>query len=496
MVESRRFYRFLEVIPGTLVWTTFIGAFILSFIKPLWVIGFIVILSTLWFFRVVYFVFYLCVSFQLYRKAQATNWGDILECHPNWKTLIHAVVLPTSTEPLEIIVQTLESLIHSDYPTKRILVVLSGEERSGKQFTIISEIIRKKYQSTFFDLITTTHPDDLPGEMKAKGANAHWAGERLKKYCDTHQIAYEKVIVSYFDCDTCVAPNYFTILTGTFLEHPARFRTAFQPIAVFNNNIWHSPVMTRVSAFSTTFWLMTELARPDRLYTFSSHAMSLVPLVDVDFWQRDVVSDDSRIFLQCFFRYHGDFSVTPLYALVSMNTAMSNTWWKSMKNLYKQQRRWAYGVEHFPYLVTHLLNDPTIGWATRRKFIWNLMEGFYTWATTPILLFVFVRLPLWILDWNNAPASLFAYNTPIAIHWLMILCSVGIMASAVVMHWLLPKRPRTVGVINSLSMLLQWLLLPINLIVFGSIPATEAQTRLMFGYYLGFHVSDKVQPTV
>ena len=478
------------------MWGTFLGVLLLSFLKPLWVLVFIILLSTVWLFRVFYFVFYLLFAWMRFRNVQNTDWKKRVEVHPEWKEIIHAVVLPTYTESLEVLQQTLEHLRASAFPTHQIVVVLSGEERAGQQFRTVAAQLEERYRGVFKDMIVTIHPDNLPGEIKAKGANAHWAGRRLKEYCDRYHLEYKKVIVSYFDCDTCVAPNYFTILTATFLEHPHPFRTAFQPIAVFNNNIWASPMITRVSAFSTTFWLMTELARPDRLYTFSSHAMSLVPLVDVDFWQRDVVSDDSRIFLQCFFRYHGGFSVTPLYALVSMNTAMSDTWWKSMKNLYKQQRRWAYGVEHFPYLVTNLLKDPLIPWATRRKFIWNLAEGFYTWATTPILLFVFGRFPLWIMRWREVPGTVFVYNAPNAIEWLMFFCTVGIIASALITYYLLPRRTIPLSVYQRVGMVMQWMLLPINLIIFGSIPATEAQTRLMLGRYLGFHVSDKVATQV
>ena len=248
----------------------------------------------------------------------------------------------------------------------------------------------------------------------------------------------------------------------------------------------------RIVAFSTAFWLLAELMRPDRLYTFSSHAMSFKALVDVGFWEKDIVTDDSRIFLQCFVHYNGDYEVTPIYIPVSMDTVIpEKSIWDGFKSLYKQQRSWGWGVEHFPYMLYHFRKKKDlIPFKTRIKYIWNLGEGMYSWSTAPILLFILGRLPLYVAG-PAVKATVLAQNAPFVLQNLMRIGMVGILVSAILSIRLLPPRPHHKPKYKWLIMFFQWILLPITVVIFGAIPAAEAQTRLMLGKYLGFFVTPK-----
>ena len=99
-------------------------------------------------------------------------------------------------------------------------------------------------------------------------------GLQVKEFIDTQSLDEDYLIVSAFDVDTSVHPKYFSYLTYTFLKHPNRLRTSYQPIPFFHNNIWEASLIQRIAAIGTTFWLMTEQLRPERLFTFSSHPPS------------------------------------------------------------------------------------------------------------------------------------------------------------------------------------------------------------------------------
>jgi hypothetical protein len=490
-------YRILEIIPGFLVWLTFISAVSLSFLNPLWAIYFIIAFDIYWLLRIFYMLIHLLTSWRRFRHDEKIDWLNQLEkLNIDYADYYHLIFLPTYREPLAVVKKPFDALGQSAYDLRKFIVVLAGEERDEKNFLEIAERIKNEYGQTFFKLLITVHPKDLPGEIIGKGSNSHYAGKEAQKVINELGLNYKQVIVSNFDIDTCVPPQYFAYLTHKFLTHPNPTHASYQPIAIYNNNVWESNPIVRVVASSTTFWLFTDLSRPERLFTFSSHSMSFQALVDVGFWDKTIVTEDSRIFLQGLVRYDGDYETVPMYIPVYMNTVDIGSFWRSLANQYKQMRRWAWGVEHFPWMVKQFWfkngQGRKVPFLKKIYYLWNQTEGVYSWATAPIIIFILGYLPLWIASDQNRTTVLFQ-NSPHILEFLMRLSMVGLIIIAILYAIMLPNKPKHYNGFHYLTMVLQWIMVPVTLIIFGSIPAADAQTRLMLGgkFRLGFWVTEK-----
>lgn len=481
------------MIPGLLVWTSLVTAVVLSFLAPLWAIIFILAFDVFWLIRVLYVMGYIILGFRKFRQAQTVNWQSALEKIPGWDQVYHLVLLPTYKEPREVLIATLDSLTRIAYPTDRLIVVVATEGREHDRIAPIAHELQERYRNAFKLFMVTEHPDGLPGEIAAKGANITWAAQQAREQIDQLKIPYEQVVVSTFDADTIAHLQYFSYLTKTFLEHPDRQHTSYQPIPLFHNNVWESLFLMRVVANSTTFWLLSETYRSDRLFTFASHSMPLKALIEVGYWQTDVVNEDSRIFVQCFLHYDGHYSVTPLYLPISMDTVQAPTWRTTFRNQYFQIQRWAYGgVENFPFSVWNFLHNPVIPFHTKLRYTWIQLEGIYSWATAPLLILLLGWLPFWVAQETN-PSSSLVQNGPAMIQALMGLAMVGLLVSAIMSMRLLPRRPAHVPWYRWVMMIGQWFFLPVTMIAFGAIPAIDAQTRMMLGRYMGFIVTEKTR---
>jgi cellulose synthase/poly-beta-1,6-N-acetylglucosamine synthase-like glycosyltransferase len=488
-----RIGRVWEILPGALSWGTLIAVVFLSWQRPVWIAIFIILFDIYWLLKSIYFSLHLRATFQTMRRYLKTEWREKLKIFAEWESIYHLVILPMADEPYEVVRETFDRLRTTKYPKEKLLLVLAIEERAGDAAQRVAEKISADFSRDFPNFLVTRHPKDLPDEIPGKGSNESWAAQEAKRILiDAKKIPYEKILVSVFDVDTQVYDEYFSCLTYQFLVAEKPQRSSYQPIPLFTNNIYQAPALARIISFSATFWQMMQQSRPERLTTFSSHAMPLQALVEIGYWQKDIVSEDSRIFWQCYLHYHGDWRVVPLFYPVSMDANVAPTFWQTMSNLYKQQRRWAWGVENIPYMLNGFSKDSSI--PARSKWYWTFhaLEGFHSWATNSLLIFALGWLPI-LIGGGGFSETVLSYNLPSITRSILLFSTVGIASSAILSIILLPPKPEGIRRRDYVLYLVQWALLPITLIVFGAFPALEAQTRLMLGgkYRLGFWVTPK-----
>lgn len=488
--RDRRFYRLLEILPGLASWTTLIGVVVLSIYAPFIAAYFIIAFAVYWVLKTAFLSYHLRHNWKRLRHNLSVDWERMIERF-EYGHLYHVVILPFYKEPEEVVNATLESLAKARYDRKNIIVVLGVEERAGIEALAIAERMKEKWADIFGSFLISVHPDGIPGEVAGKGSNATWAAEAVRKeVLDPHGIRYNHALVSIFDIDTVIYPDYFNCLIWHFMTAERPLKSSYQPVPIFNNNMWDAPALARVVAMSSTFWEMIQQERPERMATFSSHSVSFQALYEVGYWQTNMVNEDSRIYWNLMVANDGEYDVVPLSYPVSMDANVAPTLWGTLKNIYQQHRRWTYGVENLVYIVYHFTKNKQIPLNKRIRITLQQAEGYWSLVTNPIMLFILGWAPIFF-GGRVFHETVLSYNLPIVVRNLLILAMFGLIISSIISLTLIPKRPEKKNKFTYVVMALQWVLVPITMVTFSSLPGLDAQTRLVLGKYMGFWVTPK-----
>ncbi|MBI1977575.1 MAG: hypothetical protein HYS55_02360, partial [Candidatus Omnitrophica bacterium] len=328
--RERFLERIFEVLPGLTSWTILIGLCVLSFWKPLVAAILIIAFDFYWLLRLFYMTLFLILAYFRLSVERGVDWMvrvreiDVL-CHqsslrggvqseaeaihnleiaslplamtdnsdvslkrlisewlhrrklaflkqsgslpPLSSEIYHLVIYSVVKEGKEIIEPGIRALSNQKYMSKHILLVIALEERAEGQIKDEINGLRDQYRDFFFDFLIIEHPNGLPDEARVKGANVTYAAKRAAFYFEEKKILLEHIIVSCFDADTVVHPDYLSCLTYHFMIYPKRDRASFQPIPVYHNNIWEASAFARVLDVGASFFQFIEATNPERLVT-------------------------------------------------------------------------------------------------------------------------------------------------------------------------------------------------------------------------------------
>ena len=289
-----------------------------------------------------------------------------------------------------------------------------------------------------------------------------------------------RVVVTTLDADNHPHPYYFAALSYVYALCKEPKYISFQPIPMYTNNIWDAPAPMRVVATGNSFWNIVLALRPHMLRNFSSHAQSMQTLIDTDFWSVRTIVEDGHQFWRTYFRYDGRHEVYPIYVPIYQDAVFSDKYLKTLKAQFIQLRRWAWGASDIAYVADNgFFKDNKI---PKRDVIFKffrLLEGHITWAVAPLILAFSAFIPLLF-----NPKDYAANQLPIIASRIETIALVGIFATLFLSLKTLPPKPKRYKAHRSLFMIIQWVYLPFTTVLYNSLSALYAQTRLMFGKYL------------
>ncbi|NTW75840.1 MAG: glycosyltransferase family 2 protein [Candidatus Moranbacteria bacterium] len=547
--RKHRIQRALEIVPGTLSWTVVSGILLASWLAPIVAAVFVILYDIYWLFLTAYVTLFSVLSYHGLRRGMRINWWErlvrshdpesyrlelvdragylrrilreermpirqraivrreqrellrhvrelsLLSARKNeimdHREIIHAVLLPTAGEDADIIAPAIRSIAESTFPKSQIIVILATEEREPESTRLPKvERLRKEFDGVFRDFIVTTH-EVAEGELKCKASNAAYAAKKLRIYLDERNIPYNRVIFSNFDCDTVAHPEYFSALAYSYVTDPDRLRRAYQPLPMYHNNLWDTNAFVRVTVTGSSFWHMYQGTRRE-MVTFSSHSEPFDTLVRVGYWPVNMISEDSVIYWKAFSYFHGDYKVKLIPLPVSLDAVLADTYMKTLGNAYKQNRRWAYGIENFPVMMRAFWPDKKMPFFRKLRITEEILEGHLSWATAPLILSFLGWLPLF-LGGTAFNESVLAHNLPVVTRTLMTLSMGGLVTLVFLSFLMLPKRPKRYGRLRTGFMFAQWFLAPFVALLMAT-PALDAQTRILLGKYFGeFWVTEKVR---
>lgn len=518
--DRRGHYRFFEILPGFLSWLVIALPLILSLISTTLAVFCIIFYLLIFFSRSLAYASRAISGYHTMKVHRKLNWKALnadLDAgktvapnvkRPKWhhinlrrlqgkaifkpSDITHAVIIATVNESREVLEPTIQSVIASQYDPEKMLLVIAYEGRAGKEAEDRVKGLVDLYKDKFKHAMAVKHPPNIPGEVIGKGGNVTYAGRELQKYLKKAKIDPAKVLVTTLDADNRPDPAYFLALTYLYCVVPKPLQASYQPLPMFTNNIWDAPALMRVIATGNNLFYIVGSRRPHTARNFSSHAQPMQALIDMDFWSVRTIVEDGHHFWRSYFHFDGDYRVYPLSIPIYQDAVLAEGYVNTLKAQFVQLRRWTYGASDVAYVASQgfFMKNKLPKADVIAKFL-RLLEGHVTWATGPLLIYFAAFIPPLI-----HPKNLAANELPLIVSQVQRFGIAGLLATVFVCLFTLPPRPARYKRHRSIFMVLQWVLLPITSLCYGSLAAFNSQTRLMFKRYLSkFDVTEKAVVT-
>lgn len=482
--------RILEIIPGFLSWVVITLPLWLSPFHPALVSYFVIFFVVYFFYKSATMGTFASLAYLRIKAHERVDWLGKCLAIPESKKIHHAVIIVNYKESTEKIRRTLNYLVRQDFSTSQATIVLALEDREGEAAIVRAKELESEFKDKFWGFYYTVHKL-LPGEVTGKSSNENYAVRFIKKrLVDELGFNINSIVITIADADAVFHPKYLSYLSYAFLTDPKRYAHVYQTALLYYNNIWDVPLLVRVA---NTLWSISNLLplmQTDRLINTATYAVSLKMADSVSYWDPDVISEDWHFFFKAFFRLSGEVYGVPIFLPTYLDACQSLSWWGTMVSQYNQNRRWAYGVTDFPYVVRQFFLHPEIAFGKKLIRILRLYEHHQVWPINFFILTFGATIPALINPVFGR--TVLGQSLPRITGLVLSISTIFLLIIIILDAKLKPKRPPTFKPWRVPTLLLQWLTMPIVSFFFNSLPGLDAHTRMMLGRRLEYKVTEKV----
>lgn len=143
-------------------------------------------------------------------------------------------------------------------------------------------------------------------------------------------------------------------------------------------------------------------------------------------------------------------------------------------------------MENFPFVVEGFIKNKNISLLNKLRRSFQLLESHVTWAVWAVILVIVGPLPI-LFGGTFFSQTAIAYNLP-KITGLLFKFTLLTSLTWIFLSWtILPPRPKGISWFKYVWLVLEWIFVPFIILIIGSLPAIDAQTRLMLGKYMEFN---------
>lgn len=494
---SEKFQRFLEVIPGILMWFLLLLPIIGSNSVPLFVINFIIVLSVYWLYRAFIVTAGGIIGFIRHKRAMTMDW--LKECRnlkveelPDYQSLPSGllpkqlIVIANYGESYEVLSRSIKAIIEQNYPKELFYLSVSIEERKAlkdEDYAKRGEYLKRDFGDFFGDrLMFFVHPQNIEGEVIGAAANRTWGTKSAVDALEKRGEKINEFLITAPDGDITFHKEYFAALTYKWLNATERNQKYYQTaVYTFNNNYWEVPLFIRILSIGLTIPILaSSVIEKNRRETFSCYTLNLELMKKVNYWDTSLGIDDTTFYWRPYLYLNGDWHCEVFFIPLSADAIYNPKYIKNHFDQYKQYLRWGWGVISFPIGIRAILANQKINFIDKMLKIIHLIEVFVLSKVLPFL--IAFGLPILLFFNQGLDNYVISYTAPRMISTILNITTIFLIPTAILKLLLIPPKPKEMKISRFILIII--LEIPLNIIsllTFSFLPFVEATTRMMLG---------------